>query len=73
MIIYTNIEFFQVPEHIIFATYKAFFIFKTLIKHQPMNPQVVPLRLSDVVKVKACISLRARIRYEQIFVSVFFA
>lgn len=72
MIIYTNIENFQVPEHIIFATYKAFFIFKALLKDRPMNPQVVPLRLSDVLKVKACISFRARIRYEQIFASAFF-
>lgn len=67
MIIYTNIENFQVPEHImIFATYKALFIFKALHKDQLMNPQVFPLRLSDVLKVKAWISLRARIRYEQI-------
>lgn len=70
MIIYTNIENFQVPEHIIiFATYKAFFIFKELRKDQLMNPQVIPLRLSDVLKVKTWISLRARIRYEQIFAS----
>lgn len=72
MIIYTNTENFQVPEPIIFATYKAFFIFKALLKDQLMNPQVVPLRLSDGLKVKACISLRARIRYEQIFASAFF-
>lgn len=31
MIIYTNIENFQVPEHIIvFATYSVLFIFKAL-------------------------------------------
>lgn len=54
MIIYTNIENFQVPEHIIiFATYKALFIFKALLQDQLMNLQVIPLRLSDVLKVKA--------------------
>lgn len=72
MIIYTNIENFQVPEHIIFATFKAFFIFKALLKDQPMNPQVVPLRLNDELKVKACISLKTRNRYKQIFASAFF-
>lgn len=54
MIIYTNIENFQVPEHIIiFATYKALFIFKALLQDQLMILQVIPLRLSDVLKVKA--------------------
>lgn len=72
MIICTNIENFQILEHIIiFATYKAFLVFKVLHKDQLMNPQVIPLRLSDVLKVKAWISLRARIRYEQIFASAF--
>lgn len=72
MIICTNIENFQVLEHIIiFATYEALFIFKALHKGQLMNPQVIPLRLSDVLKVKAWIGLRARIRYEQIFASAF--
>lgn len=71
MIIYTNIENFQVPEHIIiFVTYKAPFIFKAVREDKLMHPQVTPLTLSDMLKVKAWISLRARIRYEQIFASV---
>ena len=54
MIIYTNIENFQVPEHVIvFATYKALFIFKALRQDQLMNLQAIPLRLRDVLKVKA--------------------